>query len=181
MAVDIPELDQPGSSGLLRTQWFPLVLSESAAFQIILLLSASNFAVVSSAAATGIRPHLLQMKCDAIRAINEAFLSEDKRLSDAVIGAVAKMASYEAINGTREAYQVHMAGLEKMVSIRGGLSALGLNGLLRRIIVWIDINSAILQGTPRFFPKATFTGIEGGRYDDESKGPEANLERFVAI
>lgn len=181
MAVDIPELDQPGAAGLLRTQWFPLVLSESAAFQIVLLLSASNFVVVSSGEAAGIRAHLLQMKCDAIRAINEAFASDNKRLSDAIIGAVAKLASFEAINGTKEAYKVHMSGLVKMVSIRGGLSALGLNGLLRRIIVWIDINSALLLGIPRFFPEATFTGSEDHLLDKESRTTEANLERFVAV
>ncbi|KAF4342041.1 fungal specific transcription factor factor domain protein [Fusarium beomiforme] len=27
MAVDIPELDQPGNKGLLRTSWFPLAIS----------------------------------------------------------------------------------------------------------------------------------------------------------
>jgi hypothetical protein len=28
MAVDIPELDQPGNPGLLRTSWFPLVMTD---------------------------------------------------------------------------------------------------------------------------------------------------------
>lgn len=184
MAVEIPELDQPdstGHTGLLRARWFPLVLSESAAFQIILLLSASNFTVVSSAAATSIRPWLLQMKCDAIRAINEAFSSDDKRVSDGVIGAVAKMASFEAMYGTVEAYRTHMCGLQKMVAIRGGLSALGLGGLLRRIIVWIDVNSALLLKTPRFFPHATFIDVTDSGNSNYPPEVETNLERFVAI
>ena len=36
-----------------------------------------------------------------------------------------------------------------MVKLRGGLSALGLNGLLERILVWIDYNAAHLRGLTR--------------------------------
>ncbi|KAJ9143460.1 hypothetical protein NKR23_g6522 [Pleurostoma richardsiae] len=183
MAVDIPELDQKDGLGLLRNKWFPLAVSEPATFQIVLLLSASNFAVVSSSAAASIRPHLVQMKCDAIHAVNEAFALEHRRLSDAVIGAVAKMASFEAMYGNVETYKVHMAGLQKMVAMRGGLAALGLGGLLRRIVVWIDLNSSLLLGTPRFFPGATFSDHDktGDRSPDEETLLEGNLERFIAI
>jgi hypothetical protein len=44
MAVDIPELDLPGNHGLLRTTWFPLVMTELALFSIIILLAASHYA-----------------------------------------------------------------------------------------------------------------------------------------
>lgn len=180
----MPELDQGDGSGLLRNKWFPLVVNEPAAFQVVLLLSASNFAVVSSTAAADIRPHLIQMKLDAVHAVNEALSLADRRLSDAVIGAVAKMASFEAMYGDVETYRIHMAGLQKMVAMRGGLVALGLGGLLSRIIVWIDVNSSLLLGTPRFFPGATFSG-HGGRWNKSQEQPgvleEGNLERFIAI
>jgi hypothetical protein len=35
--------------------------------------------------------------------------------------------------------------------MRGGLSSLGLNGMLARICVWIDRNSAMLHNTPLHF------------------------------
>lgn len=184
MAVDIPELDQNDGLGLLRKKWFPLVVSEPATFGVVLLLSASNFAVVSSTAAAEIRPHLIRMKCDAIQAVNEAFSQADRRLSDAVIGAVAKMASFEAMYGDVETYKIHMTGLQKMVAMRGGLAALGLGGLLERIIVWIDLNSSLLLGTPRFFPGATFSGPDGDRNESSDESgllEEGNLERFIAI
>lgn len=34
-----------------------------------------------------------------------------------------------------------------MLKLRGGLSTLGLNGLLERMLVWIDLNAAHLTGT----------------------------------
>lgn len=33
-----------------------------------------------------------------------------------------------------------------MLKMRGGLSTLGLNGLLERMLVWIDLNAAHLTG-----------------------------------
>ncbi|EXA39693.1 hypothetical protein FOVG_11179 [Fusarium oxysporum f. sp. pisi HDV247] len=169
MAVDIPELDQPGNKGLLRSSWFPLVLSQEAPFQTILLLSAAN---MSSVSGISISPsHILQLRLQAISAINALMVTNDD-MSDALIGAVAKMASFEAMHGGVEAYQIHMQGLYDMVERRHGLNALGLNGLLRRIIIWIDINSSFLLQIPRRFPGEYFTNRGGS--------VEPNLERFIA-
>ena len=71
--------------------------------------------------------------------------------SDAVIGAVAKMASYEAMFGLPELYHTHMRGLQNMIKMRGGLGTLGLDGLLQRMVLWIDINSAFLLNSPAYF------------------------------
>jgi hypothetical protein len=61
------------------------------------------------------------------------------------------MASYEAMFGDQATFEMHMAGLLKMVDMRGGLSSLGLNGMLARICVWIDRNSAMLHNSPLHF------------------------------
>jgi hypothetical protein len=171
MAVDIPELDQPNHKGLLRTKWFPLVITDPSSFHAILLLSASNVAALQHDNSSAY--NVLQLKASAISSINDAFSSGiGTRTSDAVIGAVAKMASYEAMQGDLESYRIHMAGVERMVDLRGGLQCLGLEGLLRRIIIWIDLNGAFLLKEPRFFPGETFAGK-----DEEA---EPNLERFIA-
>ncbi|KAJ9293875.1 transcriptional regulator family: Fungal Specific TF [Paecilomyces variotii] len=154
MAVDIPELDQPGNAGLLRTRWFPLVMTEPAPFLVILLIAASNYA--SLYGGCDMKTDLLQLRCEAIRTINEALREPERALTDAVIGAVAKMASYEAMFGSLDTYNTHMMGLVQMVDLRGGLASLGLDGLLRRICIWIDRNSAFLNGAPLYFPNDTF-------------------------
>jgi hypothetical protein len=171
MAVDIPELDQPNHKGLLRTSWFPLVITESSSFYAILLLSASNVAALRHDSSSAY--NVLQLKASAIGSINNAFASGiSTRTSDAMIGAVAKMASYEAMQGDLESYRVHMTGVKRMVDLRGGLDCLGLDGLLRRIIIWIDLNSGFLIQEPRFFP--------GERFALDDADVEPNPERFVA-
>lgn len=126
-----------------------------------MLLSASNFVSLNNLA--GLADQLLQLKANAIGHINKALTSDfssPDRLSDGVIGAVAKMASFEAMHGDLESYAVHMEGLRRMIELRGGLLGLGLNGLLRRIVIWIDLNSSFLLNTGRVFPRHYFT-VEG--------------------
>lgn len=149
MATDMPELDEPQCPGLLRTRWFPLVLSEAATFQVVVLLSASNYASLRYPSGDG--PNLLHLKSRAISGINDALKATNTPTSDQLIGAVAKMASYEAMFGDQQTYEMHMRGLLKMVQLRGGLQSLGLGGLLARICVWIDRNSAFLNNSPLHF------------------------------
>jgi hypothetical protein len=153
MATDMPELDEPQCPGLLRTRWFPLVLSEAATFHVVVLLSASNY--VSLRCPRGDGPSLLLLKSRAISSINKALEATSGPTSDQLIGAVAKMASYEAMFGDQGTYELHMTGLLKMIQLRGGLSSLGLGGLLARICVWIDRNSAFLHNSPLHFTSAS--------------------------
>jgi hypothetical protein len=147
MAVDLPELDEPEKPGLLRTRWFPLVMTEAATFQVIMLLAASHFASLQHSRDHG--PSLLQLKSKAISLISNALAKDGP--SDQLIGAVAKMASYEAMFGDQISYGEHMKGLVKMIELRGGLSSLGLNGMLAKICIWIDCNSAVLHNSPLHF------------------------------
>lgn len=161
MAVDIAEIDEPGAPGLLRTKWFPMVRSEPACFEVVMLLSAFN--MVSLNKHTGMASILLQLKASAIDRINDDLargLGNSKSLCDGTIGAVAKMASFEAMHGDQRSYAVHMAGLKRMIELRGGLDCLGLDGLLRRIVIWIDVNSSFLLNTSRYFPGEHFTTSE---------------------
>ncbi|KAI9375164.1 hypothetical protein BJX61DRAFT_191922 [Aspergillus egyptiacus] len=154
MAVDIPELDQPGRRGLLRTDWFPLVMSEPSLFRVIVLLAASNYA--SMLDLTDMKLALLCLRCEAVQAVNDSLELQSSAVSDALIGAIAKMASYEAMYGDVDNYAVHMRGLKRAVELRGGLSSLGLGGLLRRIVIWIDRNGAFLNGSALYFPCESF-------------------------
>lgn len=153
MAIDMPELDEPQCPGLLRTRWFPLVLTEPATFDVVILLSASNYTSLRCPSGDG--PSLLLLKSRAISSINKALKTTSCRTSDQLIGAVAKMASYEAMFGDQETYELHMTGLLKMIQLRGGLSSLGLGGLLARICVWIDRNSAFIHNWPLHFTSVT--------------------------
>ena len=107
----------------------------------------------------GSRSHtvdLLQLRGMAIREINRALEDTQRGTSDQLIAAVAKMASYEALFGDQQIFNTHMTGLLRMVSLRGGLPALGLGGLLERILLWIDSNAAHITGSHIYFDRAAF-------------------------
>ncbi|KAK2764417.1 hypothetical protein FQN54_009111 [Arachnomyces sp. PD_36] len=128
LAVDIPELDQPGNKGLLRSRWFPLIMTEPASFLVIVLTAASHYASVNNTRSFAV--DLLNLKHETLSAVNQGMRDQNRMLSDQLIGAVAKMASYEAMFGDQETYEIHMAGVKRMVKLRGGLACLGLGGLL---------------------------------------------------
>lgn len=152
MAVDIPELDLPGHHGLLRTTWFPLVMTEPALFSVIILLAASHYASLQGDPGN-MRINLLSLRYEAVASINRILdVQRPETTHDALIGAIAKMASYEAMFGSLENYDIHMQGLARAISLRGGLTSLGLNGLLHRIVIWIDRNAAFLHGSAMYFP-----------------------------
>lgn len=151
MAVDIPELDLPGNHGLLRTSWFPLVMTEPALFSVIILLAASHFVSVQGDISRK-KIDLLGLRYEAVSMINKTFEAQPPNvIHDALIGAIAKMASYEAMFGALENYHIHMQGLARAIELRGGLTSLGLNGLLHRIVLWIDQNAAFLHGSGLYF------------------------------
>lgn len=53
--------------------------------------------------------------------------------------------------GEPEEYLMHMTGLKKMVTIRGGLERLGVRGILMISLLWSDANCASLLRTTPFF------------------------------
>ncbi|KAL4747837.1 hypothetical protein BDW72DRAFT_209316 [Aspergillus terricola var. indicus] len=164
----LPRLvDHSRKRGLLRTDWFPLVMTEPSHFLVIILLAASNYASVQTEL-TDMKLHLLGLRCEAVQAVNKSLELQPSFIGDALIGAIAKMASYEAMYGNTENYAVHMQGLQRAVELRGGLDALGLGGLLRRIVIWIDRNGAFLNGSTLYFPGETF--VPGQQLPDPNPG-----------
>lgn len=157
MAVDVPELDQPGNKGLLRSRWFPLIMTESASFLVIVLIAASHYASMNNNQSLAV--DLLRLKHETLASINQGMRNQKSMLSDQLVGAVAKMASYEAMFGTQEAYKIHMTGVKHMVKLRGGLRSLGLDGLLGRMVLWIDRNASFLHGCPLYFPEDFGPGL----------------------
>jgi len=131
-----------------------MVITSTATFYVVMLTAASHYAATHSPLLE--RPHiraiLLHLKQQTLCAISVLLRSSPNQpTSDAVVAAVAKMASYEAMFGDAELFHMHMRGLRDMVRARGGLETLGLDGLLMRMVLWIDLNGAfLLNGRPYF-------------------------------
>jgi len=148
MAVDVPELDL-GMPGLLRESWFRFVLADPTAFHTVILLAASSY--VSLNGTTKDVPNLVHLKQQAVHAVLTDLQDQDRLDTDHLVSAVVKLACHEAIYGTYSTYEVHMKAVLMLLTRRGGLGTLGLNGLLKRICLWVESNAAFLHNSPRQF------------------------------
>jgi hypothetical protein len=157
VAVEIPDLDSPNHKGLLRRRWFPLAMSEPSTMYAVLLMAASHYCAVNPNSANLI--DLLYLKSRALTEINAALRDSERATSDAVIGAVMKMAAYEAVFGDSAVFSAHMRGLSLMLNMRGGLGTLGLDGLLERMVVWIDLNAHFICGLSKLFGNEAFPTV----------------------
>ena len=154
MAIDIPGTNASVSQHLLRTKYFPFVLANPAPLHAVLLMATSHYSRIYGSRSHGI--NLLQLRGMAIREINSALADEVRGTSDQVIAAVAQMAAYEALFGDRAICNTHMQGVTRMVSLRGGLPALGLDGLLENILLWIDANVSHITRSRLYFDQRAF-------------------------
>ena len=133
-----------------------MVIGDPSLFHVVMLISASHYAAQNRKSTSTVQ--LLQMKQHAITLINQSITSRSvtgSPVTDQIVGSVAKMAAYEAMFGTLAAYHAHMKGLRQMVALRGGVDAIhGLDGLVARMVVWIDANAAHVLGTHLHFEKS---------------------------
>ncbi|KAH7370784.1 hypothetical protein BKA65DRAFT_471964 [Rhexocercosporidium sp. MPI-PUGE-AT-0058] len=142
--IDTPAMSEPGKVFRLRTLWFPLVMTSKATFYAALSLAGCLMHANHQLAVDA--PVLLEIRLRAISSIHNMLSDSEDCKTDQAIGAVLCLSALESFFGHAETFQMHMAGIAKMVRLRGGLVGLGLDGLLRRMIVWLDFNHATVYG-----------------------------------
>ncbi|KAH9221052.1 hypothetical protein DL95DRAFT_455836 [Leptodontidium sp. 2 PMI_412] len=151
--IDTPAIAEPGNMFRLRTLWFPMVMTSPTTFYAALSLAGSILHARRHLALDA--PALLELRSRAISSINATLSNSEDCKTDQTIGAVLCLSILESFLGHPELFQMHMAGLAKMVRLRGGLDKLGLDGLLRRMIIWLDFNHASIYGTALIFEEST--------------------------
>lgn len=143
-AKEVLQSDDASTMALLRSTWMPFVMTDVALLHAVLLFAASLFRSTMAAHAQVV--DLFQLKDMAIQAMNGNLSTKDS-----MIATMATMAQYEAFWRDADAFSTHMSGLRQFVEMRGGLSALGLDGFLERMLVAIDLNLARTTGHERLF------------------------------
>ena len=81
-------------------------MTEPATMYAVLLMAASAYCMLYPSQAALV--NLLALKARALTEINAALATPNKATSDALIGAVAKIAAYEAVFGDSEVFAAHM-------------------------------------------------------------------------
>ncbi|KAK5164082.1 uncharacterized protein LTR77_010173 [Saxophila tyrrhenica] len=154
MAADMPDMERPDRRGLLRSRFLPLCLTDPAPLHAFVLMAASHYGNANGPQSHNIDiQHLRSM---AMSEVNGALQHRSRSLSDQMIAAVTMLASYEALSGNHDIFRTHMTGLRQMVGMRGGLPALGVDGILERALLWVDANAAHITGSRIYFDNNTF-------------------------
>ncbi|RFU29716.1 hypothetical protein B7463_g6593, partial [Scytalidium lignicola] len=79
-----------------------------------------------------------------IQFINECLNDDIKCCSDEVMSAVMALIDTECVQGNTETVEMHFQGLQRMVSLRGGIDRLGYEGQIKQIIMAHDYVRCVL-------------------------------------
>ncbi|KAM3083841.1 hypothetical protein ACMFMG_002049 [Clarireedia jacksonii] len=102
----------------------------------------------------------IQHKIEGMRLINSRLGDPEQAVSDGNIGAVANFTSHELLSGAPEDFAIHMAGLDQMVSTRGGLLAFNNNPPLQLVIESLDLCRAYIR-----FQEPTYSAYDKSLID----------------
>ncbi|RDW59178.1 hypothetical protein BP5796_12102 [Coleophoma crateriformis] len=131
-----------------RSTLWTLGTSSPAAFHMTLCTAATHIARLQN------QEYSLQsvkLKAQALAGVNQHLRNPDTALSDETIGAILSLLVQEHLFGDLRIWELHMAGLQRIVKLRGGFWSL--SPKLQALICWIDTNvSCVLDSLPRFPP-----------------------------
>ncbi|KAI9049171.1 hypothetical protein LZ554_007018 [Drepanopeziza brunnea f. sp. 'monogermtubi'] len=168
--IDTPGIAKPGQVFRLRSSWYPFIMKSPITFYAALALAGTLFYSRCPHPATGLT--MLGLRQKAISSINSTLSDPDTCKSDETIGAVFCMSLLESMHGDANSYQVHMAGLAKMVRMRGGLGELGLDGLMKKMICWLDFKHTKVHGSDLAFGESREVEKRASPFKHPKEGAE---------
>ncbi|KAF2222010.1 hypothetical protein BDZ85DRAFT_135836 [Elsinoe ampelina] len=80
--------------------------------------------------------------------------------SDHLVASIVLLAHYEALFRDPNVYGIHMEGLQRLVEERSGLGRLGVEGILEKMILWIDSNAGLRTLKGRYFSREAFPSAQ---------------------
>ncbi|KAG4440208.1 hypothetical protein IFR05_004287 [Cadophora sp. M221] len=133
--------------GQLRTEWLAIATQDAAMFHVALSHYAGNYGLVHQESDP---VEALRFRMEAMRLVNQRLGHAEMALADGTLGTVASLSSYEATNGSLTAISTHMKGLQRLVTLRGGLQV-DMNPYTKRLLLWADLNCANALGSDPMF------------------------------
>ncbi|KIM92977.1 hypothetical protein OIDMADRAFT_184962 [Oidiodendron maius Zn] len=121
----------------------------------------------------------LQYRGQCISALNTSISQEETVVSDLTITKTLALASDAILTSDYAASNRHIDAARLMVTARGGIETRGMNGLLRRLVIWF-IKDPLQNGNPLLWPCICVKNNSGlyGRPPDVTASPIASIERI---
>ncbi|KFX91873.1 hypothetical protein V490_05680 [Pseudogymnoascus sp. VKM F-3557] len=148
-----------------KKKWLGYAITDPALLHATLIHSALHISLLTNTAPSS---DVFLHNGMAIRSINQRL--GDTIISDTMIAAISCLAHMENLNGLPESSKIHMDGLELLVKRKGGLDALGMSGLCRRVVLWVDLcTSVVCETKPRFEPSERIEAFKLSTREDSSE------------
>jgi hypothetical protein len=78
---------------------------------------------------------MISTKCRAMQALNKMLAAQVGCPSDEIIAGVLLLVSTDICQDEIQHLRMHLEGLKEMLRLRGGLSVLGMHGLLAKLAI----------------------------------------------
>ncbi|KAK7968638.1 hypothetical protein PG996_002936 [Apiospora saccharicola] len=118
--------------------WLPFALADPGLLATLLLQSCRSLESMNICSRPGsyycASGAYLVYKQQCIRWVNKCVASEHQRANDSTIAIVTVLLAESYLLGNLEEWQVHLAAHARMLELRGGVDALGLDGFLKGVI-----------------------------------------------
>ncbi|KAH8814824.1 hypothetical protein F5884DRAFT_151973 [Xylogone sp. PMI_703] len=133
-----------------RELWLPVLLADPASFHQVLSLASMNMDILRGE--KQIRPESAAHHGVAIKSVNNRIIHPVLGVTDGVMGAVASFACYSLMLQNITQWGIHIAGIQKMIDLRGGIESIKPNSSLRLVLMWVDISGSCAQDITPHFP-----------------------------
>ncbi|RAL15888.1 Zn(II)2Cys6 transcription factor [Aspergillus homomorphus CBS 101889] len=125
----------------LQTVWLRSAMSDPCLFHATLFVGSSNFDLCRGQKQSTIT---LYHYNELIQMVKKRLSDPSTALDDRTIASITPLALFANLHGDRVSADVHRAGLEKIVLLKGGLDKLGLDGLVASLVYVNGIISNII-------------------------------------
>lgn len=133
-----------GTRGLGR-HWIPACLDHPHTFLSTLYMASAHYDVLQGREVESLETAALRQ--DVIHLVGANLTDPQESVADHNIIAVSQLILGSVIGWNEAGLGFHQAGIEKMITQRGGLGNLGLAGFLASAISWAHLATSVLQET----------------------------------
>ena len=146
----------------MNEHWIRFALTEPGMMNGIFLMSCRSLANLYNQKEYNVSALKYKQKC--IEMVRHD-IDRNQSISDLTIVKVLFLVSDEFHTGNIEGTRSHTEAIGKLVQMRGGLKALGLEGTLQDLVLWNDRMSTFYTGTrPNFMHAETFVDSVTAKY-----------------
>ncbi|KAM6513514.1 hypothetical protein FALCPG4_015920 [Fusarium falciforme] len=129
--------------------WLSLAMNDPLLMRVTLCMTAAFGAMATPLFSPDLRKEGLKLKGDVINAVN--FILQNGPITENVLAAIAHLGHIANLEGSSQEADIHMRGLQTLLTFRGGINSIN-TYQVGRFINWVDLELATARGRRPLYP-----------------------------